>query len=81
MSGLALCSVVTERQKVLRELGVGLFLFILGYMLRAWVSQLLWIQVYPPPAAKQLLDVTQYALWVVGGALILSSIRRYLSKR
>jgi hypothetical protein len=61
------------------ELVVGVALFAVGCAIYVWSGQLIWIQIYPPPIEKQLLDVAPFALWLIGGVLTLDAIRKLLS--
>ncbi|MFH0849165.1 MAG: hypothetical protein V1857_06660 [archaeon] len=69
------------RFRIVTELALGTLLFVLGYAVYVLAGQLVWIQIYPPPFEKRLLDITPFALWIVGGALALDAIRRYVQKQ
>lgn len=61
------------------ELVIGVALFAIGCAVYVWSGQLIWIQIYPPPIEKQLLDIAPFALWLLGGALTLDAMRRFFS--
>jgi hypothetical protein len=58
------------------EIVTSLFLIISGFYVWWWSQQLIWIQIYPPPLAKQLLDIIPFICWGLGILIILDAIRR-----
>jgi hypothetical protein len=61
------------------EIGVGLFLIVIAFILWWWFKQLLWILIYPPPLAKRLIESLPLVLWGLGALLIVDGIRRKIS--
>jgi hypothetical protein len=60
------------------EIGIGCLFIMLGLFVWWWVTHLLWILIYPPPLAKQVLDSLPFVCWIVGALLLLDGIRRQI---
>jgi len=58
------------------EICVGSSLIVIGLILWWWSKQLVWILIYPPPLAKQLLESLPFVFWGLGALLIVDSVRR-----
>ncbi len=66
-----------ERKNVIfLEIFVCLFLVIVGFFFWWWFQQLMWVQIYPPPLAKQLIDIIPFICWGLGILIILDALRR-----
>jgi hypothetical protein len=60
------------------EIDIGCLFIMLGLFVWWWVTHLLWILIYPPPLAKQVLDSLPFVCWIVGALLLLDGIRRQI---
>jgi hypothetical protein len=62
------------------ELCAGLLLISLGFYVWYWSSQLIWIQIYPPPIAKTLIETLPFVFWIAGVLLFIDVFRKYFKK-
>ncbi|MEM3737025.1 MAG: hypothetical protein QXJ75_02895 [Candidatus Bathyarchaeia archaeon] len=57
-------------KRCITEIVIGAIIIVTGLALELWSAQLYWIQTYPPPLGKQVLDILPPATWLIGGLLI-----------
>jgi len=60
------------------EVSLGLILIVIGFILLWWSRQLVWIQIYPPPWEKQLIESLPWIFWILGALLIIDGLRRMI---
>jgi hypothetical protein len=60
------------------EVVVGLLLVAIGFILWWWSAQLVWIQIYPQPLTKSLIESMPFAFWAIGVVLVMDGFRRRL---
>ena len=60
------------------EISLGLILIVIGFILLWWSRQLAWIQIYPPPWEKQLIESLPWIFWILGALLIIDGLRRMI---
>jgi hypothetical protein len=60
---------------------IGLLLIIIGFIVWWWSTHLLWILIYPPPLAKQLIDGLPFVFWSLGALLFIDGMRRKIKDR
>ena len=60
---------------------IGGVLITIGLLLYWWSAQIVWILVYPPPFAQQLLETIPYVFWGIGALLILYNVVKVLTLR
>ena len=60
------------------EVSAGLLLVVIGFILRWWSTQLVWIQIYPQPLEKSLIESVPFVFWAVGAILVMDGFRRRL---
>jgi hypothetical protein len=60
------------------RLCIGALLIVLGFILRWWSIQLLWILIHPPPLAKLFVDSLPFVFWVIGALFIVDTMRRMM---
>ncbi|MFH0848853.1 MAG: hypothetical protein V1857_05075 [archaeon] len=53
----------------LSEMTMGIVIVIIGVVIESWARHLYWIQIYPPPLAKQILDALPGIFWIAGGMI------------
>jgi hypothetical protein len=58
------------------EFCIGILLIALSFAFWWWSKQLVWILIYPPPLAKQLIEGLPFALWGLGALLVVDGLRR-----
>ncbi|MDH5770830.1 MAG: hypothetical protein OEZ25_06055 [Candidatus Bathyarchaeota archaeon] len=66
-----------ERMHII-EVSLGLILIVIGFILLWWSRQLVWIQIYPPPWEKQLIESLPWIFWILGALLIIDGLRRMI---
>jgi hypothetical protein len=70
-----------EKKKVmLVEICVSLLLIITGIFVWWWSQQLVWILIFPPPLAKQLIEIIPFICCGLGILFILDALRRNTTK-
>jgi len=62
------------------EFFLGLLLIVIGFILLWWSRQLAWIQIYPPPWEKQLIEALPFAFWILGVMLMIDGVRRMIKR-
>ena len=60
------------------EATAGLFLVVIGFILWWWSTQLVWIQIYPQPLEKSLIESMPFVFWAIGVVLVIDGFRRKL---
>lgn len=63
------------------ELSAGIIVVAIGFILWWWSTQLVWIQIYPQPYAKSLIEIAPSIFWIIGAFLIIDSFRRTLKNK
>ena len=58
------------------EILLGLISIAVGSILLWWSRQLIWIQVYPPPWERRLIEALPWIFWILGALLIIDGLRR-----
>ncbi len=58
------------------EICTGFILIVIGFLLDWWSKQLVWIEIYPPPIAKQIIEVLPFLFWGLSALLIVDGVRR-----
>ncbi|MCW4041394.1 MAG: hypothetical protein NWE83_11680 [Candidatus Bathyarchaeota archaeon] len=69
------------QRKYIIRFGIGGILIVIGLILHWWSTQLLWILVYPPPFAKQLLEILPYVFWIIGVVLVIYNLRKVMMSK
>ena len=62
------------------EVAAGLLLVVIGFILWWWSTQLVWIQIYPQPLEKSLIESMPFAFWAIGVVLVMDGFRRRLKE-
>jgi len=65
-----------EQRRAIIEIWLGLLLIVIGLIVWGWFRQLLWIMIYPPSLAKQLIESLPFVLWGLGTLFIIDGVRR-----
>jgi len=60
------------------EICTGLILIVIGFLLDWWSKRLVWIEIYPPPLAKQIIEVLPFLFWGLSVLLIVDGVRRMI---
>ena len=60
------------------EVAAGLLLVVTGFILWLWSKQLVWIQIYPQPLAKSLIEIVPFIFWATGTVLVVDGFRRWI---
>lgn len=60
------------------EIGIGIFMTILGFFMLFLSLELVWIQIYPPPFEKTLIESTPIIFWIIGFFLFADVLRKQL---
>ena len=63
------------------EIFIGFFFIILGFFISYWSSQLIWIQIYPPPFEKTLLEILPVVFWIIGILLFVDVSIKWVRKQ
>ena len=61
------------------EVATGVLMVVIGFILWWWSKQLIWIQIYPQPIAKSLIESAPLVFWVTGVILVIDGFRRKLT--
>jgi len=69
-----------SKKTQLIEFFLGLLLIVIGSILLWWSRQLVWIQIYPPPWEKQLIETLPFAFWILGALLMIDGVRRMIKR-
>lgn len=69
------------QRKYIIGMCIGGALIAIGLILQWWSTQLLWILVYPPPFAKQLLEILPYVLWIIGVVIVIDNLRKAMMSK
>jgi TRAP-type C4-dicarboxylate transport system permease small subunit len=68
-----------EKTRSVIEICCGLIMVGVGILVYWWSKQLVWIAIYPPPLAKQIIEVLPVIFWFVSMILLVDgSIRLIL---
>ncbi len=67
-----------NEKRPLMEICAGLIFILLGFLLNWWSKQLVWIEIYPPPIAKKIIDVIPFFFWTLSTLLIVDGVRRMI---
>jgi hypothetical protein len=70
-----------KKNVIVFEICIGLLLIIIGFIVWWWSTHLLWILIYPPPLAKQLIDGLPFVFWSLGALLFIDGMRRKINDR
>jgi hypothetical protein len=62
------------------EIVIGFFFIILGLFISYWSSQLIWIQIYPPPLEKTLIEIIPLFFLISGFSLFADVLRKWRRK-
>ncbi len=65
-----------NEKRSLMEICAGFIFILLGFLLNWWSKQLVWIELYPPPIAKQIIEVIPFFFWTLSALLIVDGVRR-----
>lgn len=71
---------MSNKKRPLIEICTGLILILLGFLLNWWSKRLVWIEIYPPPIAKQIIEVIPIIFWGLSALLIGDGVRRLILK-
>ncbi len=72
---------MSDERKHFIEICTGLVLIVIGFLLDWWSKQLLWIKIYPPPLAKQIIEVLPFFFWGLSALLIVDGVRRIILRK
>ena len=61
------------------EFIAGVLMVVIGFILWWWSKQLSWIQIYPQPIAKSLIESVPLVFWATGVILVIDGFRRRLT--
>ena len=70
-----------DELKPVLELCIGLVMLVIGVLVDWWSRQLVWIEIYPPPLAKQIIGLLPTLFWIVSIILLVDGMRRLLSEK
>jgi len=62
------------------EFFLGLLLIVIGSISLWWSRQLVWIQIYPPPWEKQLIEALPFAFGILGALLMIDGVRKMIKR-
>ena len=65
-----------EKKSRILELLIGVIIIITGFFVWWWSQQLVWIQIFPPPFAKMIIEIIPIIFWGLGIMFILDALRR-----
>jgi len=69
---------MSEKMRIIIEICTGVVLIVLGFLLDWWSKRLVWIQVYPAPLAKQIIEMLPFLFWGLSALLIIDGVRRMI---
>lgn len=67
-----------NEKRPLMEICAGFIFMLLGFLLNWWSKQLVWIEIYPPPIAKKIIEVIPFFFWTLSTLLIVDGVRRMI---
>lgn len=67
-----------DEKRTVIEICTGLVLIVLGFLLDWWSKRLVWIKIYPPPLAKQIIEVLPFLFLGLSALLIVDGVRRMI---
>jgi hypothetical protein len=70
----------SEKALVL-EVAAGLLFVVTGFILWWWSTHLVWIQIYPPPLEKTIIESLPLVFWTIGILLVADGFRRKVRKK
>ena len=69
-----------KKRVIFFEIGISILFIFTGFFVWWWSNQLLWILIFPPPLAKQLIEIMPFICWGLGILLTLDALRRKSQK-
>lgn len=69
------------KRKPFFEVAAGSLLVAIGFVLRWWSTEVVWILIYPQPLAKYLIEIIIRVFWAIGVILVIDGLRRLFTKK
>ena len=69
-----------KKRVIFFEIGISILFIFTGFFVWWWSNQLPWILIFPPPLAKQLIEIIPFICLGLGILLIFDVLRRNSQK-